>query len=222
MAITKATSNAAAPAAKGDLVVGSATNDAAILSVASTAGYVLTVDSTQDTGMKWAAASSGGMTVIASGSLSGTSVNLTSIPQTYKHLQLVMWNTTMSANDGWSIQYNGVTASNYARSSYGQNGATSVNGSVINDNGFYFGNGAADPLYTSGFNHWVLDIYDYTNTTGAITARGSGTYLNTSSVYSTYQAAYTYLATATAITSLNLKSGSSKTIAGSYILYGVN
>jgi hypothetical protein len=202
----------------GDIIYASAANTPARLGVGST-GQVLSVSGGVPA---WSTLLSGGMTVIASGSLSGTSVNLTSIPQTYKHLQLVMWNTTMSANDGWSIQYNGVTASNYARSSYGQNGATSVNGSVINDNGFYFGNGAADPLYTSGFNHWVLDIYDYTNTTGAITARGSGTYLNTSSVYSTYQAAYTYLATATAITSLNLKSGSSKTIAGSYILYGVN
>lgn len=202
----------------GDTFYASAAGTPARLGIGST-GQVLSVSGGVPS---WATASSGGMTVIASGSLSGTSVNLTSIPQTYKHLQLVMWNTTMSANDGWSIQYNGVTASNYARSSYGQNGVTSVNGSVINDNGFYFGNGAADPLYTSGFNHWVLDIYDYTNTTGAITARGSGTYLNTSSVYSTYQAAYTYLATATAITSLNLKSGSSKTIAGSYILYGVN
>jgi hypothetical protein len=171
----------------------------------------------------WAAApASGGMTVIASGTLSSTAVVLSSIPQTYKHLQLVMWNTTMSNNDGWSIRYNSVT-SNYIRSSYGQNGATSVNGSVINDNGFYFGNGAADPLFNNSFNHWVLDIYDYTNTTGAIAARGNGTYFNTSSAYSTYQAAYSNTATAAAITSLTLKSGGgSFTLAGNYILYGVN
>ena len=183
-------------------------------------GTVLTADSAEATGLKWAAAAGGGMTVIASGTLSSTAVDITSIPQTYKHLQLVMWNTTMSANDGWSIQYNAVT-SNYIRSSYGQNGATSVNGSVINDNGFYYGNGAADPLYTSAHNHWILDIYDYTNTTGAISARGSGVYLNTSSAYSTYQASYSNTATAAAITSLKIKSGASKTIAGSYILYGV-
>lgn len=170
----------------------------------------------------WTTISSGGMTVIASGTLSATSVVLSSIPQTYKHLQLVMWNTTMSTNDGWSIRYNSVT-NNYTRSSYGQNGATSVNGSVINDNGIYYGNGAADPLSSSGLNHWILDIYDYTNTTGAISARGSGSYFNTSSAYSTYQASYSNTATAAAITSLTLKSGGgSATLAGSYILYGVN
>jgi hypothetical protein len=222
MPITKASSSAVAPAAKGDLVVGSATNDSGVLAVGS-ANQVLTVDSSTATGLKWATAASGGMTVIQSGTLSTTSVPLNSIPQTYKHLQLVMWGTTFSANDGFALQINGITASNYARSSYGQNGATSVDGSVINDNGVYYGNGAADPLFSSSFNHWVLDIYDYTNTVGAWAMRGNGTYLNTSSVYSTYQAAYTYVAaTATAITSINIKTGGSRTMAGNYIFYGVN
>ncbi|CAB4149356.1 hypothetical protein UFOVP540_7 [uncultured Caudovirales phage] len=208
--------------AKGDIIAATAADTASRLAV-GTNGQVLTADSTAATGIKWATAASGGMTVIQSGTLSTTSVDITSIPQTYKHLQLVMWNTTFSGNDGFALQINGLTASNYGRSSYGQNGATSVNGSVINDNGVYYGNGAADPLYTSGFNHWVLDIYDYTNTTGAWSMRGNGTYLNTSSVYSTYQAAYTYVAaTATAITRVNIKTGGSRTMAGNYILYGVN
>lgn len=58
MAITKATASSIAPAAKGDLVVGSATNDADILAVGS-ANQVLTVDSSTATGLKWAAPSSG-------------------------------------------------------------------------------------------------------------------------------------------------------------------
>lgn len=186
-------------------------------------GTFLSADSTQSTGLKWATPASGGMSVIQSGTLSTTSVPLNSIPQTYKHLQLVMWGTTFSANDGFALQINGITASNYGRSSYGQNGGTSVDGSTIVDNGVYYGNGAADPLFSSSFNHWVLDIYDYTNTTGAWAMRGNGTYLNTSSVYSTYQAAYTYVAaTATAITSINIKTGGSRTMAGNYIFYGVN
>ena len=40
----------------------------------------------------WATPSSGGMTVIASGSLSGTSVSITSIPQTYVNLYLTVLN----------------------------------------------------------------------------------------------------------------------------------
>jgi hypothetical protein len=55
MAITKASGNAVSPAAKGDLVAGSATNDAAVLTVGAN-DTVLTADSTQVTGLKWAAA----------------------------------------------------------------------------------------------------------------------------------------------------------------------
>jgi hypothetical protein len=54
MPITKATASSIAPAAKGDLVVGSATNDASVLAVGS-ANQVLTVDSSTATGLKWAA-----------------------------------------------------------------------------------------------------------------------------------------------------------------------
>ena len=71
MAITKASSNAVAPAAKGDLVVGNATNDSGVLAVGSN-NTVLTADSSQATGLKWAAASSG-MTLIQSTSVSAVS-----------------------------------------------------------------------------------------------------------------------------------------------------
>lgn len=59
MPITKATASSIAPAAKGDLVVGSATNDASVLAVGS-ANQVLTVDSSTSTGLKWAAPAAGG------------------------------------------------------------------------------------------------------------------------------------------------------------------
>jgi hypothetical protein len=54
MAITKATASSIAPAAKGDLVAGSGTNDAAVLTVGAN-GTTLVADSSTSTGLKWAA-----------------------------------------------------------------------------------------------------------------------------------------------------------------------
>ena len=58
MAISKATASSIAPAAKGDLVAGSATNDAAVLAVGAD-DTVLTADSAEATGLKWAPAVAG-------------------------------------------------------------------------------------------------------------------------------------------------------------------
>lgn len=57
------TVNLIAPTAKGDLFAGSAANTYTKLAV-GTNGQVLTADSTQSTGIKWAAASSGALTLI--------------------------------------------------------------------------------------------------------------------------------------------------------------
>ena len=54
MAITKATASSIAPAAKGALVVGTGTNDAGVLAV-GTNTYTLVADSSEATGLKWAA-----------------------------------------------------------------------------------------------------------------------------------------------------------------------
>jgi hypothetical protein len=54
MAITKATASSIAPAAKGSIVVGSATNDAGVLAV-GTDTHILVADSAESLGMKWAA-----------------------------------------------------------------------------------------------------------------------------------------------------------------------
>ena len=72
--VTVTNSMATAIDAKGDLVVGTAADTFSRLAVASTAGYLLSVDSAEATGLKWSApAGAGGLTKIHSSTFSGVS-----------------------------------------------------------------------------------------------------------------------------------------------------
>ena len=126
MPITKATASSIAPAAKGDLVVGSATNDASVLAV-GTNDQVLTADSSTSTGLKWAAPAGGGMTSLATGSLSGSSLALTSISGAYETLQLQIFDLSVnsSTSSSLSMTFMGLTA-DYRYSAYGHNTATTA------------------------------------------------------------------------------------------------
>jgi hypothetical protein len=106
MPITKATASSIAPAAKGDLVVGSATNDASVLTVGS-ANQVLTVDSSTATGLKWAAASTGAMTKIAGNTFSAqSSVAIDSVfSSTYRRYMAVLSVTSSVQNAVLQMQY---------------------------------------------------------------------------------------------------------------------
>jgi hypothetical protein len=99
--------------AKGDLIVASAADTVGRLAV-GTNGHVLTADSAETTGVKWAAASSGGMTLIATATPNGaSSVSFTSIPSTYKHLVLIVAEAYQSsASESWSLRFNN-DSSNY-------------------------------------------------------------------------------------------------------------
>lgn len=106
MAITKATASSIAPAAKGDLVVGSATNDADILAVGS-ANQVLTVDSSTATGLKWAAPSSGALTKVVSTTFSAVSSQAfqSCFTSTYRTYKIIFSNIIGSANADMQIKF---------------------------------------------------------------------------------------------------------------------
>ncbi len=128
MPITKATASSVAPAAKGDLVVGSATNDAAILGV-GTNNQVLTADSAEATGLKWATASSGGMTLLSTTTLSGASTTVSAISGSYKNLQIMIQGFYSSASQ-LNIRFNSDSGANYGRY-YAETGGTGTAGTGL-------------------------------------------------------------------------------------------
>lgn len=92
----------------GDIIYASGANTPARLGIGST-GNVLTVSG----GVPAWAAAAGGMTLISTTSLSGSSISLTSIPQTYIHLQLII-EKYLPSSDGQSMfmRFNGNSSAN--------------------------------------------------------------------------------------------------------------
>jgi len=85
--------------AKGDLITATAADTPARLGV-GTNGQLLSADSTAATGLAWTAApTSGGMTLISTTTMSGTSFTISSIPQTYNSLYFVIRNYKPTTDD---------------------------------------------------------------------------------------------------------------------------
>jgi len=93
-----------------------------------TAGQVLTVNSGA-TAPEWAAASSGGMTLISTTTLSGLSTSVTVASNTYKNLVAYIYGAgTASANFNFNCRINSITASTYLyQQRTGQTGGAIVN-----------------------------------------------------------------------------------------------
>jgi hypothetical protein len=160
MAITKASGNAVSPAAKGDLVAGSATNDAAVLTVGAN-GTTLVADSAEATGLKWAAASSGALTKITSGSFSNVaSVDIDSLfSSTYKNYWMVLKTGAATSSNALHLQlrYGSTTrtATYYSSAfSYGTTNALTTYGSSAAASQFTLSNSTGALTIPS-----VLNIY---------------------------------------------------------------
>jgi hypothetical protein len=200
--------------AKGDIIAATAADTVSRLAV-GTNGQVLLADSTAATGLAWGTPAAGGMTSIATGSLSSTSVTISAISGAYKHLYLVIFDAQVNTATGIAFRINGST------STYWRLGAdldTSA-WNAASDNKF---RPYGSSLPTSG-SQWqnTLLIENYADSSSFKPYSGTEMTNNnsTGTVFFAGNNSITAAITSITVTTVN---GTSTFTGGTYILYGVN
>jgi len=203
--------------AKGDLIAATAADTVSRLGV-GTNGQVLTADSAEATGLKWVTSTSGGMTLLDSGNLSGTSTTVNITTTGYKQLICYLKDVVCTTDWYWKIQLNGDTGSNYSMINQYNNTASALTTANVVDSGFV-SYGPVEGTDKNAFGVWT--IYDPANTNTVKTCTG---FLSAMDYQNTFRGNATtfgqWFATPAAITSVTFVAVSTYS-SGTYEIYGV-
>jgi hypothetical protein len=203
--------------AKGDILIGTGAGTFTAQGVGAN-GTVLTANSAQADGVEWAVPTSGGYTQIASGTLSGSEVSLTSIPGTYYQLVLFLNNaygsgagqqTQLRFNSDSGAKYGNVFIASYSASAqrYDVDSLSAV---------LLTGSGSTTSSNAGG----VAIISNYASTTMKKTIISQ--YFETENSPNRIWGGFGAWNSASAITSIQIRPGGSLTWSGgTYTLYGV-
>jgi hypothetical protein len=168
-AVTITNSMATEITAKGDLIAGTGSATFDNLPV-GTNGQTLVADSTASTGLKWAdAATSGGMTLLSTTTLSGSSTVVSSISGSYNQLQVQISGYYASVGGGFTLRFNGDTTANAYFSTVGDWNSSAVYSTAAvwyswMGTGYTLTSNSFDP--SSGNNITTFTLPNYTDTTG--------------------------------------------------------
>lgn len=202
----------------GDIEYRSATANTNTRLAIGTSGQVLTVNGSGVPA--WSTISAGGMTEIASGSLSGSSLVMSSIPGTYKHLQLSLRGVSANANANMLLTFNSI-ASGYTFT--GTRGTTSAAafGSFADSQINLQGGGTSNMGSAYTDNSYFIEIYDYASTN---TKKGRITEFWNSSADAEWFADRGFVSgdSSAAITSITITLSAGSYDAGTYVLWGLS
>ena len=198
----------------GDMIYSSSGSTPARLGIGSS-GQVVTVAAGVPV---WATPSSGGMTLLSTTTLSGASVTISDIPQTYIDLVMYLVNYKPSADTDYPlVQFNSdATANRYAN----KIGNYTTNQTFGSDSFPLMQEGGNDNSVATGLN-WTRIPY-YANTTTWKMANTMDFAVNGTTTTNYNQSfAYSFYNQTTAISSLKILANSGTMTSGTIYLYGV-
>lgn len=218
--VTVTNSMATAIDAKGDLVPGTGADTFARLAVGAN-DTVLTADSSTATGLKWAApAAGGGMTLLSTTTLSGATVTLSSISQSYKNLYIVIQGVTNATNNGFfRMKVNNVDFCNTLL--FMTDGTSFYNRTDRQDSYRITASADRASTFNNANNAWAITINNYTSTTGRKPISHCGIYYDPSTLEASVNGVGGFDSN-NAITSLVFSVSSGNLLTGTVLLYGVN
>ena len=200
----------------GDLIYGTGADAVARLGI-GTAGQLLKVNSGA-TAPEWGAApESGGMTLLSTTTLSGATVTISSINQTYNNLVMVISGVTNATGTGtftcnpnndatlcYSVQFNAGNLNNFNDAPLRLTPATG---------------GSYGPTFNNSGNAVSVTINNYSSTTAQKPFIVYGSFNNNAGQYGNFQ--FGRIATTSAITSLVFSNSGGNLSTGTVLLYGV-
>ena len=208
--------------AKGDLIGGTGADTFARLAVGAN-DTVLTADSSTATGLKWATASSGGMTLLNTGgtTLSSTTTTINVTTTGYTKLEIIGINVYASADINLGVRLNGDSGNNYSFSNAvttGANGATVTVGAAIGSSRFLIG-GAGLGTGFDVVGNFRMEIYRPDQTQFKVIQYQTRNRFTGDQSHSVGSAAYN---STTAISSITFTTDSGNTFSGGTVyIYGV-
>jgi hypothetical protein len=214
--VTITNSMATAIDAKGDLIPGTGADTFSRLAVGAN-DTVLTADSSTATGLKWSAPVSGGMTLIATATASASgSIVFSSIPSTYKDLQVIIRNFRPSDDStNFQMRFNGDSGERYRAVQW------SVEGSNLGFTGTFLqllqqvDNGSQQSFA------WV-EVKDYTNTSTWKMARTNAICNNTTTPANVgWQNSMSYYNQTAAVSGLTFFFNTGNITSGTFELWGL-
>jgi len=202
---------------KGDIYAATAAATPARLGVGANA-TVLTADSAEATGLKWATVASG-RTLLSTTTLTGASTTVSGISGAYKDLLVIVYRMTNSTADGTlnitpngssSSMTSGVTGDATTGTTFARNSTATAIGSII-------------AISSTNINNvFYLTLQDYAQSTYLNGIQLNGRYINTSGNGASVNLAGGFFASGVPITSITFANTGGNFSAGTVEIYGVN